>query len=667
MEPNFEFDLSDDLKEEIGRYLIRMVEDSINSSTGKDDRFRACKEALEGEPYSTDPNQLYDRGSNIVDPLTLEQHIQFVASSQEARRNPPYVLVEAVNPTDSDAAAKLESAAPVKAHQWGYLPKFYDIDYDAASAPFAIACVTWETEKKPVIKKLYENLKTGEIIQKSDIEAGQQYKERYVRQEDEVVYSGNRIRVPDGADFYTCPANIDDIDRALLLIERQRLTIEELLTGSDIGLYDQETVADMIAQGPGAINEAKADEDEKSGQVGGTSDYDLYEVIQVVGKMPYVVVENKDGDLEMITPDHLLHLDFVWMISLHHQKVFQWSILEDGEHPYVMFGMMRRPRQQQSHCIPTMLSPIQVEMTANAQFSINSMNLATSPVLRVKKSLLDEGGSWELFPGALLGVDDSPDEVTALEMNPSAASAGLEYQQYWNGRGANLVGSEAVHLQPKVRKASEIEAALSPRTDKFSLFTHNIDEGYEKLWSKSFRLWMKHMGDEGEAIRTTQGDVKLTSDDLRKTFRLTPQSNIGSDPEQLRMERFQAFREVMVNSPLYQMALNSGQWDVEKAFLSKFAELTEERNPDKFMPKTPAEMQAEAAMQAAETGTPMPPGPPMSMMGGMAGAPMGGPAGAPGTPGMGPGAPQGASTGPGQSQWQPPGINQPQGAKNGSK
>lgn len=545
---------SDELIEAYCARIVERVERAVRDSEPRNQDFDDFYRLFEGiEDSSTEP---WDNACDVVDPIILEQFLQLFSSLWQALRNPPYVMVEAVTAEDENSAMRLEQWINPKASQAGFSDALYDVTYNALIYRLGWMYCGWQQQiaEEPVT---YYREPGGDALLTEDMrEEGVEYEEETVIQQT-IVKDGPEYRSVLPWDFYVYPSDAPDIDRALGCGERMYLTREDLLAGIDDMGFDEDAVHELLRLGPtGIADDANREErTEEDGTASATSGDEYYECYLWFGRLPLVMDDS--GNVE--TPRELQKQDFLWMLCPKHHIVFKFERSPFPLRPYAPFYMLRRPGRLMGHCLPEILEPFQTELTATHRAAIDTYNLTLSPAVVVPTGKARQFTKTRIKPGAVYELDD-PTQAVPLKLDSSGVQAGMAIAQDIRARAAQVASSQTAQLQPKVRKAIEVQAAAATQDTKFDLYLSTIlgtvNSGIPRAFLLTMASAMAFLGDDGDETYAGKENVRVETEDLKKAYKFIPHASTEmANPEarlqntMLRQQVANAYLQMMASAP----------------------------------------------------------------------------------------------------------------------
>lgn len=523
-----EIRLDEDLRERIDQEILHRVDVAVRDSAERDRELLRLREALKGNTQEVG-SEPWPGACTLSDPMLREHHSTVVAAMVSQLRQPPYWVVEAVEPGSEATSAVIEGWLSSKAAQAEYGTVLYEAAYNAAAYRFAPIYVGWVDEVSKTRKKLWRDVETEELVAEGQKQPDREYEEADVLEQSLL---GGRVyfEAVQPWDFYLSPANARKISEAQCVIQRIPMTREALLDGVHNLNFEKDAVMKIVTSPPiHSMNKSiKAEMDRNDGITSTDTLDNPIECYVVYGRLPLLL----DND-EITTPEHLLNEDFVWWVcpDAAGGVVFKFAPWELPMRPYATCSILPEPGSFVGDSVLTMLREISEEATIMMRLMINSANLEIAPVIVGPKNREHDFDSHMTFPGAYLG------ELNGGELRPfqwDMRGPGLAMQQleYLDSRASQLVATRNYGSvgSGKVRKATEIQAAESLMASKFDLFLQNFQQpGLTEIAKLLIMYYVAKGGVE------TQDGVEVTQELLDARYRFTPHASTGSADPQTRM------------------------------------------------------------------------------------------------------------------------------------
>lgn len=569
------------------------------------------------------PDNRWRGACDIVDPLVLEQFMSLFASVRAATAQRPFWSLRArdieAEPSAQQLARWLEDMSELDELD----AALYARDYIALRDGMAALHACWEDYGEWVMRPVYmdETGYTTDVLEDLAPEGGAyggEYAKEFVS-----TRQGIKWKVIDRADIYTVPVDCSDPEQAEVVMHRMWMTAHELLRGVEQYGFDPDVVDSLLAAGP--THDAK-DTDyaetvnyiagvDPSAQTGG-----VYEVFMEYGYMP--LVPGEDAPVEKrLKPYYGIRFQAVHCPK--HNAVLRWGYWPHHRLPYVFTWMLRTPNTMDGESVPSIVGPFQEEATANVRLYYDAANLVLSPMFRVKETSLKEFGYPEAYPGAVLPYRTDPREVEPLPFNLGGLQIGLQTVEHPLSRARQaLSGESTIKMDDRVRKATEVQASMQGMSMKFSLILSNLQASMLDVLKVMLMFYRDH-GKLPPEYRS------MGADELS----VIPRANTQNSNPVVRLANIQTAMEMVRSSPLYQQALERGDFRPEYHMLLEALSAISMDNISRLIgPEPPpplppsADVLAQEALRQGQQGQPpgmmgMPPeamgqGMPPEMMGG---------------------------------------------------
>lgn len=594
-----------DLKEDIEDALLRRIPVLEEAHADRDANIRDYEALLSGDNRSTGSPR-WPGACQADDPITKEHHQAIHAAVSQSSRLEPHWLVEPSDPEDEEDASTVEAWLHVKYHEYELAKIHYDLAYNALRDPFAILYCGWRQEYEHKYQMQWIDPKTHDIFtNEADLDPTVDYEESPVLIES-VRYEGADLRVVEPTDFWLDPPEAQSVEDAEGVWERLYYTRSDLLLGIQSAGYDEDAVLEILRRPPEgySLDTARGERDNRDG-----IDTDLgstYECHMYCGRLP-VLLDRATGKPRLRR--ELWGLDFTILFHKPSKQILKWGLMPFGMRPYIEYHTYRKPNRLMGDCVPSLLRAIQDEASANYRLAFDDKNLATNPVLTCSKTDYQMVSQFSIYPGAVIPYTPGEGPPRALEFDKSCVSADLAFQQDLRSRAADMMSARVYgHVEPKVRKAAEIDAAMQTVNTKFDLVLSCFQEGDEKLAVMLINLHEQYMPASGETVRAGAGkSITVTPQQLRKKFRYLPHANSENANPQMRLAKIQMLMQAVRNSPLYAKWIQGGNFRPEWAMLRRLLEMTGERNVNSWIGPEPeegpdAQMMLQQLMQVVAQG-----------------------------------------------------------------
>ena len=502
-----ELRLSDDLEREVKRVLLSRCADAVQGAKDRDN-WLAYFDDLLNMRTGLSANRRWRGACNLDDPLTREIHYSQVAELTQALRRDPKIQVEAVSSEDEDLARQYERLLQDSDAEYDTDDRLSDVAHNACRDFAGISFQTWTQKTRKIYSSEFRDSETGEATDPSQFDPTRGYEEvRFA--EEAVEVEGIETRTPDLADIYLYPPNAPGIESAIGVFERRLLLADDLWRGvKDFG-YDADEVKDLVKQGgAGLATDWRQTRDTSEGVQAVTDPSDnYYECFLYVGKIPPLYDE--EGDTQI--PEQYHDGDIVAMICPEAGVVFKLDVYPYEWRPWDAWYMLRVPGRFEGLCVPAMVESLQVEMNAALRQTIDGMNFEMSPMMYMTPTQYTQfGKQTKTYPGAVI-IRESPGDVEPVVM-PARSAEGFQIHSLCYNRGKAMMTAQGLgELQPKVRKAAEIQNVMSQAVPKFDLVLQTFNQTLEDFYVKRLCLILRY-----------RQNVRVRPFELRRRFRFLP-------------------------------------------------------------------------------------------------------------------------------------------------
>lgn len=502
-----ELRLTDDVEREVKRLLLSRCEDAVAGADSRDNWLQYFDDLLNMRTGMS-ANRRWRGACNLDDPLTRELHYSQVAELTQALRRDPKIQVEAVRKEDEELAREYERLLQDSDAEFDTDDKLSDVAYNTCRDFAGVSFQTWTQVTRKVYTSEHRDTETGETVEPADFQPDRSYEE--VRWAEEMVErEGIETRTPDLADVYLYPPNAPSFDASTGIFERRMLLADDLWRGVREYGYDPDEVRDIIKIGAeGARTDWRQTRDLSDGvEPAGEPRDGYYECFLYIGKLPSLWDE--EGDPRV--PERYLDGDVIAMLCPERGIVFKLDIYPYEWRPYDAWYMLRVPGRFEGLCVPAMVESLQVEMNAALRQTIDGMNFEMSPMFYMTPQQFTQFGSkTKTFPGAVI-IRENPDDVQPVQM-PTRSAEGFEIHSVCYNRGKAMMSAQGLgELQPKVRKAAEIQNVMTQAVPKFDLVLQTFNASLEDFYVKRLCLLLRYRN--GERARVS---------DIRRRFRFLP-------------------------------------------------------------------------------------------------------------------------------------------------
>lgn len=509
--------LSKDMREGVEQELCRRVRQAVADSSERNALLGVWRDQLEGLGTSA-TNQNWQGACDLNDPITLIAFLDTVSQLMQSMRAATPIAVESFSPEYREDAGLIEDFCAVEASRQSLWSVFYDAAHNVARDVAVPIYCGWKWEERQERGVEYRIPGTQTTVEEEDKQEGQDYDEVPVVKTK--VEQGYDIQVLNMVDFYAYPANAPCLDKASIVGHRFLATEDDLIDGIANCGYDKEKVFDLIDHSPPMETEEwKAEQDSSDGVGPAPGRHGYYELFMIFTRMPRRV-----GDEE--TPVYLRHDDFICVLCPEQNIVLKLDFSPFPDRPYFLGYILPKPGSLQGYCVPSLLEPLQAEANAQIRFNIDSMNLIMAPAMKVKESEAARLNKYKIFPGAAIPVKN-PDDFMPVEWDRTTLSDGMAWQRYFEEKGQAIISAPGQGtLQPKVRKAAEVQDVQAHAGTKFGLYLMMfqwtvVAQLFERM--VSLKATFGNVADEGEDFVGFEGTAqKLTAQALRGKYQFVP-------------------------------------------------------------------------------------------------------------------------------------------------
>lgn len=517
-------------------------ENAVAACRERDERNHTYDELLEGGEWYAPLGSVDEEGCDLTDPLTLEQFLQ-VFSAHRVQDQPPYWFVEAIEPEDETTAPLVERWLEIKSHEERLSDYFYDTDYLALTNDFSVLYTGRRVIERRERKKLLR-LKGGRLVREADLQIGDEVIEE-VSFNEPVMETRLDLRAIKCTDFYVWPPDAQNInDPTVRVGERMWFTKEALINAIDELGFDEEVVDAMIKAGP--TGQAQRIANEREGIQANLNDDGFYEVCHLYGRPPIL---QRDG--ERWFPNDYRYDDFEWTFSPELKRLLRVGPNPYPFRPYTVFTVFRRPGRLGGHNLCSILEPLQIEGDVNLRAAINLANYTVNPPILAPMTSMRDWDNITNRPGAIWGYRQSPAEIQPVSLDKTGVQLLLMIQDRHVARARGLVTGQALQLQPKVRKATEVAAEMRSIDTKLDFFRGNLLRSREEVARRIISLYIDHVQPDGEGFRMGQRQVRVTPEMLRRRYRFLVRSVSDLADPQTRLEKTQ--KKLGIQSSYLQM------------------------------------------------------------------------------------------------------------------
>lgn len=604
--------LSQELREGVELELCRRIKQAVADSENRDAQQAVWRDQIEGLGQSA-TNQKWQAACDLNDPMTLIAFLDSLSQLMQAMRAATPIAVEAFTKEDQAGADLIEDFCAIEASRQGLWKVFYDAAHNACRDVAVPIYAGWKWQERPERSVGYRLPGMAAVLSEEEKQEGEEYEEVPVTKMK--VEAGYDIKVLNLVDFYTYPANAPSLEQASIVGHRFLVTEDDLIDGIEDWGYDREKVYNLIETAPEASAESdfKAEQDSSDGVDPASGKEGYYELFTIFTRLPRRIGQEE-------TPGYLRHDDFIAVICPSRNAVLKLDFSPFPERPYFLGHILPRPGSIQGYSIPSLLEGLQAEANAQVRFNIDSMNIIMTPAMKVKESEAARLNKYKIFPGASIPVKDMNDFMP-IEWDRTTGE-GMAYLRYFEEKGQGIISAPGQgSLQPKVRRAAEVNAVQQQAGTKFGLYLLMFQfTVVAPLFERMVSL-KAHFGDvdeeDGEEFTGSEGrSHKLTTKALRGKYQFIPAvTSLTMSPE-VRTQTNDMLGEIvtgyiqaittMQNLPL---EYKKGLWHMTRKQLHDLGE----HNPETYIGEEPQEAPAPAALPVSQTpGQGGPPPPPQN-------------------------------------------------------
>lgn len=510
---------------------------------------------------------------DLIDNIVFEHFLTLFSTVRAARSQRPYWLMEPLSPEDDESAQRVERGLTHRVSNDGFDAALYDADWITLRDAVAPMFIGWSDRQRNRRSLRYRPSEAEEgspeyetLITAEEKEAGVEYDEvPFV--EPQTFRNGFDFEVYDRANWYMMEPEAKDIDDCLGCGPRKFWTAEKLVEGIQRYNLDEDVVHELLRLGPTIVNE-QGDYQESKREVSGTEyvqkreqGIGYYELFFWFGKLP---IWTKNGGLEV--PDYLLNDEFMWIICPAYDKVLRFSYSPFNMRPFTLFRMLREPNGQGGESVPTITGAYQDEGTAILRAGIDSANIRTIPMIKRLASNDERFGTQTIQPGGTFLCERSLNEMELMQYPGNAVQETLLWLTDTRSRAQRVMSAEGFgNLQPKQRRAAEINAAMAGVNLKQSLFVGNIQESGMR---RAAEICLSHIvqfggSDPYAVFQRGIKTVEVQPDDWKKVYNIRPRGTAQDADPAARQQRSLAETQLVRSSPLYQQQIQTGDMRAE--------------------------------------------------------------------------------------------------------
>lgn len=534
--------ISPDLREKFEHVICQQVKDAVAGAADRDSMFVDYSNYVEGlSPIQTSAR--WNGASNMQWPLVLKALITVKSQLIQQVKRDPKATVAAIDPDDDKNAEAQEQFIVSKDHECGLTAALSEMTDPVCVYPLGIMHVGWKEEYqwKRIVE--YQDTENGDVVPEELVDPEKDYSP-IPRRERDKVYRGVELRCVDPYNWYIYPASDIDMQKSLGCGEAILASELQLLMGISTKEfpsldYDHESVEKLIERGPCKLrdNEDAPMPDSELGTefVGRESDAP-YELFSWYCSAP--IIRNEDG--EVITPDYLIGEELRVVVCPAAEIMLYMGLSEyQKPRPYVPFYILPREGELYGRCLPQLLETLQTNVDVIAQEYTNSLQLATSPVFKVKKTAEPLNENAEFAPGFIFFYRDSPDEIMPMEVIPPN-HANMEVIQAIGSVAEGLYAVSGIgQMDQKVRRAADIKNQQIQAQAKFDLFYFYFSgagregSGMIEVIRRMVSLYSENMPSDGEEyLDDADHKQKITPQQLKGRYIYRPVgSGNSADPE----------------------------------------------------------------------------------------------------------------------------------------
>lgn len=529
----FELKLPEETRRTVELEIMRRIQCAVADSADRDDMFEQYADQVEGL-IGGNTDQPWEGACELDDPITRGQFLTTWGMVAGAMDRSPQVMVEAASQDDVESAAKQEAYIPIKLAEGGWKKAGAEVVFNALRYPVAIAYLGWKQVVRDDWEEFDADPETGLEVSDEDQVADVEYEKGY-KSTPEVLSDGLDVRCIDSPDFYIYPANAVDLQSANGCGNRLLWTADELLANIEDLELDAEAVYEVIRQGPtwDATDGRKNRDDQQGVQEADDRD-GLYEIFTWYCKPPLLMEdEGADGKPKFLVPERYLNKDLCVICCPDAQVMLRMGLSTHGHtRPYVPFYSWIVPNSFYGWCIPQILDSVQAEANANIQHTVNSMQMQIQPGFMVQENMTRRYENLKQYPGAIWPFMNK-DDIIPMQI-PQTANAGYETQQWLGTKAEALITAGGFgSIQPKQRKAAEVQATSASAATKADNILRNMNFGIEELFTHAVALCAENMPDDGDDFLDEEDHTqRITAKNLKGRFIYRPVANgQNADPQ----------------------------------------------------------------------------------------------------------------------------------------
>lgn len=531
--------ISDELREKFEDVICQQVKDAVAGASDRDQMLMDYSNYVEGlTPIQS--NARWNGASNLQWPLILKAYLTVKGQLVQQVKRDPKATVSAIEADDDKDAEEQEQFIIAKDHVCGLTAALSELTDPVTKYPIALMHVGWKDEMQWKRTVDYQDTETGEVVSEGEVKPEQSYTP-IPRRELDTVYSGVDLRAVNTPDWYLYPSNAKDLQKAMGCGEAMMFSEQELLLGvGDESLgYDADAVDDLLEHGPCSLRDpdnAALPDAELGTEFNGRREDGMYECFLWYCSVP--IVRNEDG--EIITPKYLIGEELRVVVCPQANVMLYLGLSEyQKPRPYVPFYILPRTGELYGMCLPQLLETLQTNADVIAQEFTNALQLATSPVFKMKKSAEPFNEDADFFPGAIFYYLDHPDEIMPMEVTKPDRTS-MEVVAAVDAQAQQLYATGGYGQQDaKVRRAVDVKNQQSQAAARFDLFYFYFSgagregTGVIEVIRRLVSLYSEHMPTDGEEyLDEAKHKKKVTPEQLKGRFIYRPVgSGSSADPE----------------------------------------------------------------------------------------------------------------------------------------
>lgn len=634
--------LSARYREQMETILLSNVEDAIAASSTRDDDLADSDDLLEGREIGGLPMP-WDGACDLMDVLPREQHTTLLANLMFGLYREKLAMVAATDAAQKDGAAKTETFIAdrwaVEGYAEAYAMKLSNMLRDKAGVLYGGYCERKQTKRVHRYAEFdteaewfrYWNEETGapdDLIEPEDRAEGKSYAMLPATIEER--HQGAEYRAVDLGDFYLFPANARSIEAATLTLERMLLSVDDLIEGITRYGYDKAAVEEMIRLGPTHLSaaqnfrevtnngsETKSEREDAIGGVTGATQHSengVYECFLGFGRLPKIF----DAEGQSLLPKDLWAQECTFMICPGNSIVFRVDASPYPWKPYTMQSLYPKNGRAYGSGMMDVLAPLAREATYWTRQTFNSIEQEMMPERVMTDEAWERNRNRELWPGKVWR-EQQPGQIRFLDKGSNSLMGMQPLADVRNRANTLFAAQGAGELQTKVRKNAEIMDTMQKADAKAQLYTFWAFRDIAEDARRRVEMELIFNPDYAGQVNTSDGEVQITANDLRGSYRYTvAQVDADSSPQAQQQKKATmltiqgAFFANLLKFPMFTEQI----WNGARQALLDF-----DREPEKLIGTLE---EAKKFAQSAMAPAPTPGGLPLPSTGGLPGGMSGG-------------------------------------------